>query len=118
MQTPGRRAPAFALRRYSGGRLLPGAPAASGGPAASDRSPASAAVRAIAPSAGPPSAALRPEIRAPPPNRKGQSGEPGQSPETSFAIATSRETVIGPAASRNSARDACSPWCFTAASSV
>ena len=33
---------------------------------------------------------------------------------TSFAIAISREMVIGSAASRNSAMDACSPWYFTA----
>ena len=51
-------------------------------------------------------------------NLRADPGKPGQSPETSFAIAISRETVIGSAASRNSAMDACSPWNFTAASSV
>ena len=49
---------------------------------------------------------------------EGERGNGDQSPLTSFAIETSCEMLIGSATLRNSAREACCPWNFTASSSV
>ena len=79
-------------------RASPVRPAGSGGALPSDHGPPTA----------PTGAGMDREERA----------NPDQSPETSFAIVTSCEMLIGSATLRNSAMQACSPWNFTASSSV